>query len=599
VEQISFKQGSTVRMTTTKQYDFLNRLTGIASLPAGASAVGFAYEYNPANQRTVRQEADGSYWRYEYDALGQVRSGKKYWADGTPVAGQQFAYAFDDIGNRVGTGAGGDENGLNLRWALYAANELNQYWSNTVPAAVDVLGVSLATSAVQVNGLAAYRKGEYFRKELPVDNSGGPVWTNVTVTAAGQSAVSGHAAVAPALQGFSYDLDGNLTQDGLWVYTWDGENRLVAVESVWGVAEAGRRRVDFGYDAQGRRVEQVVSGWDGQGWGYVPQSTNRFVYNGWNLVAVLDGNNAPLLSFTWGTDLSGSVQGAGGVGGLSSLTVHTGPNAGRYFYAYDGNGNVMALVSAADGSVAARYEYGPFGELIRATGPMAKTNPFRFSTKYQDEETGLVYYGYRYYDPSTGRWPNRDPIGEPGFELLRRKQASASTGEPNRYLFVKNNPLQNIDPEGLDLITITYTNGTTVTYGTFSSPNLGQLMGALTNAAGTIAGITIKGHACCTMQSFGDDFITMDSTGTQILATDGTNILPALQGALAPGAWIYLAGCGTGRGGGNIAQQMSAVLPGVTVSGHQGRFALNVPFCGCALGKRNYYINGDLQHSAW
>jgi RHS repeat-associated protein len=57
---------------------------------------------------------------------------------------------------------------------------------------------------------------------------------------------------------------------------------------------------------------------------------------------------------------------------------------------------------------------GPFGELIRATGPLAFVNPFRFSTKYQDDETGYLYYGYRYYDPSTGRWPNRDPLEEDG-----------------------------------------------------------------------------------------------------------------------------------------------------------------------------------------
>ena len=201
--------------------------------------------------------------------------------------------------------------------------------------------------------------------------------------------------------------------------------------------------------------------------------------------------------------------------------------------------------------------------------------------------------------PGRSGWPSRDPIGEPGFELLRGKQASVSAGEPNRNLFIKNNPLQNIDPDGLDLITVTYTSGTTVTYGAFRSPNLGQLMGALTNAAGSISGITIKGHACCTMQSFGDDFLAMNSTGTQILTTGGADLAGALKSALAPGAWIYLAGCGSGRGEGNIAQQMSAVLPGVTVSGHQGRFALNVPFCGCALGKRNYYINGELQHSAW
>ena len=55
---------------------------------------------------------------------------------------------------------------------------------------------------------------------------------------------------------------------------------------------------------------------------------------------------------------------------------------------------------------------GPFGEVIRATGPMAKANPFRFSTKYQDDETDLLYYGYRYYNASTGRWLSRDPIEE-------------------------------------------------------------------------------------------------------------------------------------------------------------------------------------------
>ncbi len=65
-------------------------------------------------------------------------------------------------------------------------------------------------------------------------------------------------------------------------------------------------------------------------------------------------------------------------------------------------------------TTASNYAYGPFGEVIRATGPMAKINPFRFSTKYDDDETDLLYYGYRYYNPSTGRWLSRDPIGEKG-----------------------------------------------------------------------------------------------------------------------------------------------------------------------------------------
>jgi len=83
------------------------------------------------------------------------------------------------------------------------------------------------------------------------------------------------------------------------------------------------------------------------------------------------------------------------------------------FVAYGGNGNVMGLVNATDGTISARYEYGPFGEPLRASGHQA-ANPFRFSTKYCDTESGLYYYGYRYNDPSTGRWLSRDPIGEEG-----------------------------------------------------------------------------------------------------------------------------------------------------------------------------------------
>jgi RHS repeat-associated protein len=78
---------------------------------------------------------------------------------------------------------------------------------------------------------------------------------------------------------------------------------------------------------------------------------------------------------------------------------------------------------------------GPFGEVIRATGPMAKANPFRFSTKYQDDETDLLYYGYRYYNASTGRWLSRDPIEE--------------DGGLNLYGFVWNDPLSEVDSFGL------------------------------------------------------------------------------------------------------------------------------------------------------
>jgi len=71
--------------------------------------------------------SDCSYWLYEYDRLSQVVAGRKYLSDGTSVAGQQFEYGFDDIGNRKVSRRGGDGNGLNLRQSIYTANLLNQY----------------------------------------------------------------------------------------------------------------------------------------------------------------------------------------------------------------------------------------------------------------------------------------------------------------------------------------------------------------------------------------------------------------------------------------------------------------------------------------
>jgi RHS repeat-associated protein len=84
----------------------------------------------------------------------------------------------------------------------------------------------------------------------------------------------------------------------------------------------------------------------------------------------------------------------------------------NHHVAYDGNGNVVALADATAGAWSARYEYGPFGETLRASGSMAVTNPVRWSTKVTDDDSGLSYYGFRYYFPSVGRWLSRDPLGE-------------------------------------------------------------------------------------------------------------------------------------------------------------------------------------------
>lgn len=430
IQQITFNQGANARMTTSRQYDYLNRLTQIASVPGAGFPVSFNYTYKSANQRVLSHLADGSYWRYQYDSLGQVTSGHKYFSDETPVAGQQFDYGFDNIGNRTQAEAGGDQNGANQRSASYTANNLNQYTQRTVPGYVDVMGLGLATGSVTANGYTAYRKGEYFREQLSVANSTIPVWEGLSVAESGQATITGNAYVPQTPEQFTYDADGNLTSDGRWYYGWDAENRLVNLTNKTSVGP--QQVIRFEYDARGRRIQKQVWG-NSQGSGS-PTNDVEFVYDGWNLVGELTTAHASVRTYLWGVDLSGSVRGAGGVGGLLEV-VYYGSTTTNSFVAFDGNGNVAALVNAADGTAVAQYEYGPFGEVLRTTGPMARANPLRFSSKYEDDETDLLYYGYRYYNASSGRWLNRDFIQD--------------SQNCSPYCFVFNQPIAKQDVLGL------------------------------------------------------------------------------------------------------------------------------------------------------
>ncbi|MGA2854442.1 MAG: hypothetical protein ABSE90_09990, partial [Verrucomicrobiota bacterium] len=419
VGQITFKSNSVTRMTTTKQYDYLNRLTAISSSGSAGvpPAISFNYNYNNANQRTKNTLADGSYWVYQYDSLGQATNGVKYFADGTLVPGQQFGYLFDDIGNRKQTTAGGDAVGSSLRLAAYSANNLNQITQRDYPGTNDIVGASILTNAVIVNGQTAWRKEEYFWATVKSNNTAAAQWESVSVVS-GSFTNNGSLLVPRTPQNFVYDADGNLVSDGLWTNVWNAENRLICSTSLTNVSSSGRMKEEWSYLPDGRWSQRIVSSWNGSA--YVPQYTNKFVWDGQVLTAIVDYTNGLVMSFMRGLDLSGTMQGAGGVGGLLAVSFKTN---GTHFVAFDGNGNVSALVSAADGTYSGNFEYGPFGESVRVTGTAGKLMPMRFSTQFADDVTGNLKYLYRDYSPSTGTWPNRDPKGELGFENLRNSKS--------------------------------------------------------------------------------------------------------------------------------------------------------------------------------
>jgi len=142
------------------------------------------------------------------------------------------------------------------------------------------------------------------------------------------------------------------------------------------------------------------------------------------------------VSYTRGTDLSGSLEGAGGIGGL--LARSHGDSGGNWsihnFYHADGNGNITYLVDSSQ-ALAASYRYDPFGNTISSSGSLADANVYRFSSKMIHANSGLYYYGYRWYAPDVQRWLNRDPIGE--------------WGSINLSSFVGNSSVNEIDALGL------------------------------------------------------------------------------------------------------------------------------------------------------
>ncbi|WP_334319774.1 RHS repeat-associated core domain-containing protein, partial [Termitidicoccus mucosus] len=227
----------------------------------------------------------------------------------------------------------------------------------------------------------------------------------------------------------SYDLDGNMLADGTGrAFAWDAENRLIAVET-------DATRVAYAYDGQSRRVRRTefsranpLASWE--------QTADRFyLYDGWNVIAEYTTGSAGILpalacSYVWGLDLSNAVQGVGGVGGL--LSAKEGETA-KYF-TFDGNGNVSEMLDNG-GNMQAHYEYDPFGNTTVGTGLWANNNVWRFSTKPVDAASGLYYYGFRFYDPTSGRWLNRDPLSE--------------NGGANLYVFSQNSAISRIDMLGL------------------------------------------------------------------------------------------------------------------------------------------------------
>ena len=281
----------------------------------------------------------------------------------------------------------------------------------------------------------AYRLGAYFFGGDVFDNSASGGFARLeTYAALAQADADGNDAddlvssvteqvyVAQSPEAFAYDADGNQTlvqtATGIWQVQYNGENRPVLWENVSTNSPTFNSTtpslISMSYDHMGRRRTK-----DGQ----------RFFYDGYLQVANerTVSNAVVRQSFVWDPTEPVATR------PLAWLCSNAPPR----LYTHDGNKNVSEVVVAASGTntaveVVAHYDYAAFGAVIAQKGGCAETNPWRFSSEYEDTELGLDYYNYRHYEPVTGRWMSRDPIEDFGSLIVA-------------YGFVSNSPIGDFD----------------------------------------------------------------------------------------------------------------------------------------------------------
>ncbi|PLX50003.1 MAG: hypothetical protein C0613_05510 [Desulfobulbaceae bacterium] len=218
-----------------------------------------------------------------------------------------------------------------------------------------------------------------------------------------------HALLAGGGDSYDYDVVGNMvsrTRAGVTdAFGYSIDNRLEAV------TRAGAEVGSYGYDPYGRRLLKTVKG-----------VTTYYLYADNGLVAEFSEDGTELKSYgyrpgaAWGSDPLFMME-----------------NNQRYWYINDHLGTPQKLLDQS-GAVVWSALYDAYG---RATVEVeAVESNLRFPGQYYDEETGLHYNWHRYYDPATGRYMTPDPIG--------------LEGGINLYLYSEADPVNKIDPLGLD-----------------------------------------------------------------------------------------------------------------------------------------------------
>jgi len=438
----------------------LVRKTGV--YPAESIAT---YTYDTVRRLTSFTDPSGT-TRYTYDAAGRVTG--IIWPDSRGVG-----FIYDAAGNITSLTYPG---GFTASYLYDARNRVSSVsWAgNQVQFAYDFAGNLLQMT--RSNGTTT--RQVFDKRNAAADithKKGTTVFAQFTLTRNALGNIVSESRTAPVSPGFTstsetatYNDADQVVQSGGNTFAFDADGNLITVRGTqtWGALYDQMNRLssitinsvkkDHVYDGLGNRAQTSTGS------------------------AVVKYHYDHLARLLFETDGADTLRAVYFYAGRRPVGIWT-PASGHLFYHYDSLGSAIALTGSS-GNVVAAYAYEPFGRLSQSTGTVY--NPFRYIGAYgvMDDGNGIYYMRNRHYDSATGRFLQKDPIG--------------FRGGVNLYVYVGNNPVKRIDPEGLwdeDALITEISGEVTATYEDASwEPNVGEiLLGGTTITVGENGTLTM------------------------------------------------------------------------------------------------------------
>jgi RHS repeat-associated protein len=404
--------------TTTYGYDTARRLQSVTD---SRGAKTFTYTYSNGGRLKRLQDSEGKRTDYLYDPVGRLTG---LWA-----ANNDLITFLRDRGGRLTEKW--FPSGVNTRYAYNDDNTLQQIVNRLTGSSGAVIsqneytydGVGNRKTATEKAGSTttpatseAYGYDPLGNRSYKSDTTGATFYYSYDAANQLKDVRTG-SATGTITGALVYDANGNVIQKceggtvtttttsctGTTVstLTYDVYNRLTQVQ------KTGLATQTYQYDDQGRRISKTIG-----------TATTNYLYNGDNLYAEYS---------TWATPLAGYTHGPG----TDDQLIRTTPTANQYYHK-DGLGSVVALTDTSGATLGTQL-YDAWGNKLAVTssGSIAQYG----YTGREPDETGLIYYRARYYDPSVGRFTQRDPSG--------------FKGGLNLYAYVNGNPVNKTDPTGM------------------------------------------------------------------------------------------------------------------------------------------------------